>query len=273
MSDLSKRLSPADLEAFATLVKKEEGPSGHWIWLGKLREGGVADGEPWFAVRFPGGHGAAARFCWEIETGEVLGGKRIHRVCDEPLCIRPEHHRTGQARKERVAKNQRTRAKRMAFSDPYTAELLRLYKRSDDHNREHDAAVARIASTMEAMAKDEAEWHERIGLELSAIEEELRRIAKPAGVVAARSPYDAAQPKPPTSLAAAFERALDLRVGSVIDASPLTEALHIAIRLAKDNSHDGALLFASWLTSYKEAKPPAATPCPSSFLAYVKSIT
>jgi hypothetical protein len=258
------KLNDAQLEAFWSLVLKSAAADGHWIWKGQVRED---TGAPYFR-NGKASHANAARIAWDLGADTPLGLGAIRVACGEKLCIRPDHQRPGRLPRE-SKKTRRARMPKFGDDASFAGELLRLHRRNDEHNAAHAKAVAHISEVLDAMAKAESAWRERIEAKLAAIGAELRRLGALGSTapVPCKSPYPVPAEKPPTSLAGAFEHALGLRDGAVIDPSPLDKALRIAVNLAHGNTHQGAMLFSSWLDAYKTA---GLTPTPTAFLAHVR---
>jgi hypothetical protein len=252
-----------------SLIVRGEGDDDHWTWTGETRVGGT----PWFHLTAQE-HGSAAKIAWDLWSDTPLGIGAIHRVCDEPLCIRPEHHRPGYPEKEPSARTRasRARARRITKGAPVVAELLRLQRRNDEQDHAHVTAVSRIAERIDALSRMDEEHRTTLFARLDAIEHELQKLGMALSVRVEAVPSVAPAGKP-VSLAASFEMAMGLRPRSVLDESPLRDALAIAVESAHDVTKDGAALFASWLGRYREAeKQTLSTPTAERFLGFVRDL-
>ena len=76
---------PRILQRFWSRVDKAEKETGCWEWTGRCSQPGY----PAFTV---GQSSIAPSFVsWFSSTGEIPLGGRIHRLCENSLCVRPSH--------------------------------------------------------------------------------------------------------------------------------------------------------------------------------------
>lgn len=57
-----------------------------WIWEGNLNDLGYG------RVKVCGRLRAAHRVAYELEVGPIPPGFAVWRLCDDPACVRPDHH-------------------------------------------------------------------------------------------------------------------------------------------------------------------------------------
>jgi hypothetical protein len=282
MGEHSEILASHDREALESLIRHTEGTEGHWIWKGTMRRSeSPKTGMPWF--RSAGGkwQGSAAKFLWEIKHGVLLGRSPIHRVCDEPQCVNPNHHQHGRDPRT-VNKTPRpypkTRRPRVedAGDEALVGEVLRLYRKTED-------SLARNAKNLERAADSIARIRARLDVlgqlpaRLDVIEAELTRLSSSLAALHPRTPLPAiadapapATPLGPLPLTSSFEKRFGLRTGAVLDEAPLTEVLDLALASTGDGQMAAAVLFARWLDGYAAALRRGTMPTPKGFLSFVR---
>jgi hypothetical protein len=70
---------------FWTQVETNDSTSDCWVWRGSVRHQG-------YPTVFIGSHSiAATHVAWFTATGELPSGGRIHQMCENQRCVRPEH--------------------------------------------------------------------------------------------------------------------------------------------------------------------------------------
>ena len=62
-------------------------PTSCWIWIGPIRCGG----HDRVGYGVYGKRGAAHRFAYQHLVGPIPPGLVLDHLCEEPLCVRPEH--------------------------------------------------------------------------------------------------------------------------------------------------------------------------------------
>lgn len=73
------------IDYFFSVVEKQPGPNGCWLWRGSNngRYGRI------------GRKTYAHRLCYELHHGPIPPGYQVMHKCDTPLCVRPDHLTVG----------------------------------------------------------------------------------------------------------------------------------------------------------------------------------
>jgi HNH endonuclease len=99
-------------ERFWSKVDKTD-PSGCWIWKGTVRrrtkDGGYG------CISLPGApcrYAAAHRIAYELAKGSILEGCQLHHLCNNRLCVNPNHLETTTAVEHPRANSDKTHCPR-----------------------------------------------------------------------------------------------------------------------------------------------------------------
>ena len=75
---------------YIRLWKKVEKTEACWIWTG-AKSTGRPSKIVYGHIYFQGKHSYAHRVMWEIHKGPIPAGLSICHICDNGLCVRPDH--------------------------------------------------------------------------------------------------------------------------------------------------------------------------------------
>lgn len=79
------RISPDKLAAFYRLIDKSAGPTGCWLWTGRLNPSGYG-----CSARISGDY-LAHRIIYTLEVGPIPDGLCVLHACDCRNCVNPAH--------------------------------------------------------------------------------------------------------------------------------------------------------------------------------------